>query len=700
MRFSPLSGRPPFLTQTPLICLATLAIQGCIPASARSEDPPNMNVSETLQGRETTFQNFRADLLKKNGRRGLVINLRPSADDSLSIDKALKIARDARVKMHGPITLLFAPGKYTLARPIVLGASDSGSPNSPLRIEGGSGGPVIFTGASPIKQTRPPENLARLIPPSMAGRVKFYQVPASYVPVPPFPRRSSGGTPAGATLTIVQGQHVFARSVWPAIGYSEQIIETPLIGQHVSPIVKLTPPLLEQLKPEPSLYSAGYWSFDWFFEEQPIASINPGQSEMNIGKLSSTYSEAPSVRFKILNGFSFLKRSGDMAFSDGLLATVPFEGDEPLSAASIDQIVDITGAHDVAFDGISIEGARSTAFVISGSHDILFANGYIGRSGGSGVSVANSQRILIDRTVISDLGESGLTFSEDRQPVTGNTDSGISNSIIFRVGILTRAYMPAIRLNGSSLSVVGNKIYNLPHSAIIFNGQNHLIDANEIFNVDLETADSGAIYSFGQLNTRGTLISRNYFHDISMPSGLIPSEANQVRGVYLDSWTSGQIIFGNLFYKVSWPFWINGGEKNVVTENIFYDDFPNAGKVNDISKHWRDQLGARIRSSLSQRMVDVAPNLRNDSNSLLMSKGLGGDNIIKDNFTINTKPSVVDASMAPYQWMTPEQRRDSSSPSLIKQLSVLKSGTWQSDAPNRAMKLATLRYSNGADFAR
>jgi len=74
---------------------------------------------------------------------------------------------------------------------------------------------------------------------------------------------------------------------------------------------------------------------------------------------------------------------------------------------------------------------------------------------------------------------------------------------------------------GISLTGVGNKathnlIHDGPRMGIMFSGNNLLLEYNEIRHVNLETEDTGAVYTGGRdwISSRGSVIRYNYFHDI------------------------------------------------------------------------------------------------------------------------------------------------------------------------------------------
>ena len=116
--------------------------------------------------------------------------------------------------------------------------------------------------------------------------------------------------------------------------------------------------------------------------------------------------------------------------------------------------------------------------------------------------------------------------------------------------------------------VAHNLIHDAPHIAVIFGGNNHIIEYNEIYNVCYESNDAGAIYAGRDWTMRGTVIRYNYMHHISGFKG------KGCVGVYLDDMYCGTKIYGNLFYRVTRAAFIGGGRDNIVENNLFVECTP------------------------------------------------------------------------------------------------------------------------------
>ena len=138
---------------------------------------------------------------------------------------------------------------------------------------------------------------------------------------------------------------------------------------------------------------------------------------------------------------------------------------------------------------------------------------------------------------------------------------------IRRFGLRIKTYQPGIRLEGVGNAAVSNFIHDGPHSAILFSGNDELIEANHIANVVLESDDAGAIYTGRDWTARGSIVRNNFVMDIQGMAG-----AHQAVGLYLDDQASGTLADGNLFVNVGVGILVGGGRDNVIRNNVFVND--------------------------------------------------------------------------------------------------------------------------------
>gem|GEM_PF-3294719 len=108
-------------------------------------------------------------------------------------------------------------------------------------------------------------------------------------------------------------------------------------------------------------------------------------------------------------------------------------------------------------------------------------------------------------------------------------------------------------------------LHHGPHSAILFDGNEHRIEKNEIHHVLLETGDCSAIYTGRDWTLHGTVIRWNFIHDLPGTPG------RQQNAVYLDDMASGIRVEGNIFFRCNSGMLVGGGRDNRIAHNLFID---------------------------------------------------------------------------------------------------------------------------------
>ncbi|MGB9626718.1 MAG: right-handed parallel beta-helix repeat-containing protein, partial [Phycisphaerae bacterium] len=165
---------------------------------------------------------------------------------------------------------------------------------------------------------------------------------------------------------------------------------------------------------------------------------------------------------------------------------------------------------------------------------------------------------------IYNIGDSGIDLTGgDRGTLTPAGHFAVNNHI-HHYSRAARTYRTAVSTAGVGNRVAHNLIHDAPHMAIGLNGNEHVIEFNEIHTVCMDTDDAGAFYMGRDWTWRGNVIRYNYFHHIGRFRGQVG-----VQSVYLDDWASGSTVFGNVFYKAGRGVLIGGGRDNTVENNIF-----------------------------------------------------------------------------------------------------------------------------------
>jgi len=169
----------------------------------------------------------------------------------------------------------------------------------------------------------------------------------------------------------------------------------------------------------------------------------------------------------------------------------------------------------------------------------------------------------IRRCEIAGPGGAGVVLAGGDRPTLTPAGNVLEDSHIHDFGRLYRSYHPGVALHGVGQVVRRNHLHDAPHAALIFDGNDHLVEGNDIHDVLLETGDSGAIYCGRDWTLHGTVIRDNFLHDL-------PGTADRWQnGVYLDDMASGIAVEGNLFLRCNLGMLVGGGRDLVIRGNLF-----------------------------------------------------------------------------------------------------------------------------------
>lgn len=222
------------------------------------------------------------------------------------------------------------------------------------------------------------------------------------------------------------------------------------------------------------------------------------------------------------------------------------------------------GANYIRFENLTFDTGRNLFAQLSGTSGFELINNTITNFVKGGIDVTGNNN-LISGNEISAIGGYGVKVDGGSLKHLSKANNVVEYNHIHNFAWDQRSQIPAIYLNGVGSTVAHNKIHDGPHFAIrIKGGNDHLVEYNEIFDVvKYHKFDGGALYIYNTKvpEQRGSIIRKNYFHDIP----------NKRHGVYIDNHTMGMFIEDNLFVGVESPVNINSGHDNQVNRNIMVD---------------------------------------------------------------------------------------------------------------------------------
>lgn len=215
-------------------------------------------------------------------------------------------------------------------------------------------------------------------------------------------------------------------------------------------------------------------------------------------------------------------------------------------------------------------GGDLTSRVIGDMMGSIYENTMLNRLAGRNSGVRNSY--------IYNTGAGGVSLGGGDRKTLTRADNFVENCIISNYNRIEKSYRAAIWMDGVGCRVTKCDIYDAPSMAILFHGNDHIIEYCNISDVCKEVDDQGAIYYGRDPSERGHIIRYNYFKELS--------PRHRVTATYHDDGACGSEVYGNIYHRAgSLPVLIGGGMDHNYHGNIFIDS-PVAIHIDNRLMNW------------------------------------------------------------------------------------------------------------------
>lgn len=317
------------------------------------------------------------------------------------------------------------------------------------------------------------------------------------------------------------------------------------------------------------VWAYGSWYWDWASNSVKLTGFDAAS-----GSMTAVVDEGvrSGQKFYVYNLLEELDCPGEFYLdrTDGTLYVYPQSeitaADDILLSLNTEPLLDFQYASDIHVKGIEIGYTRGQGIRSNRADHVSLQDCTLLCTGQIGIYAEETTNLTVSGCTITETGAGGILCSGGDFTTLMPSGNLLINNHIYRYARLVKSYTPAFRIAGVGKTVSHNLIHDAEHNAIMYGGNDHVIEYNEIYNVCTDTDDSGAIYSGLSWSDRGNTVRYNYLHDIVGPSGAVG-----VCGVYLDDMHSSTEIYGNVFYKVTKPVLIGGGRDNVVENNLILE---------------------------------------------------------------------------------------------------------------------------------
>ncbi|MBQ6065404.1 MAG: right-handed parallel beta-helix repeat-containing protein [Clostridia bacterium] len=308
----------------------------------------------------------------------------------------------------------------------------------------------------------------------------------------------------------------------------------------------------------------GYPRYDWADCSSPIGKVD--HENLTISPMFvSGYGAKKGAPFYFYNVFEELDAPGEWYLDrdSGVLYFYPPEGFSDDSSVelslSTDNIIKAEADH-LTFDGLTVNGTRGDAVSITGNGNTV-ENCLIKNAAGNALLVTGYDNLIFNNE-ITRTGKGGVILDGgDRKTLTPGNNRA-ENNLVHDWSEIYETYQPAFTLNGVGNICSHNEMYNSPHEAVTYSGNDHLIEYNLIHDVNLKTDDGGAIYSGRRWDWYGNVIRYNLIYDLG-------ADGHKPVGIYMDDAIAGQTIYGNIIVNApKYGLQLGGGQDLIAHDNI------------------------------------------------------------------------------------------------------------------------------------
>ncbi len=512
-----------------------------------------------------------------------------------------------------PIFITLRAGTYRLTETVQFGQADSGTEKIPLIIRAYQGEQPIITGGIEVTgfKTISPNIHSAALPDSIIDltQVRLVLSQGRRLPMARWPNFDAAQPIAGGWAYVdgqrpnkpsdkVAGETEANRSQFKMKSSDKRRWQTPTDGEVFI-----------------------FTRFNYWNDVVPITAVNSTTGQVDL-KQPCSYAVRPGDRYFVQGMREELDAPGEWYLDRNSRQLLIYSSSDPakirVEVSSVPILIGMRNdASYIRLDGLTFQCAAGTAINLVGAQHCQITDCTIEHSGditGHGIALHEGEHNQVINCEINDIGGSGVTTSGGDYKTLKRADHLVQNNHIHHTGVIN-THSGGIWLSGVGNSALNNDIHDCPRMGVMmsFGGNNQLntVEYNHIYNVNLHTQDTGAIYASGRdwTSGRGTRIRYNFIQD-SLGFGWDGKQwasPYYAWGIYLDDACSSCEVVGNIVARCPrGGLMVHGGRNNRIENNIFVD-----GGLQQIelrgwdtkNSYWQSQL-----STKDQRYQEVKDN--------------------------------------------------------------------------------------------
>lgn len=533
-----------------------------------------------------------------------------------TIEKAVSAAKSET----GQTEIILRGGRYEVSKTINLGSDCSN-----LKFAAYPGEKPVISGGKTIN----PKEMYKLADDEMLKRLKpeargyVYNINLRECSITDFGRmqrveRHNQTTWDAPSFLTINGE-IMPRAQWPNGGYTKILAVNK--DQSGRPVLSLED---DRAKNWSSIKDV--WMYGCFSREYADDSMNLDEYNAETGEYTLRYDlilgAAVGGSCKFVNVFEELDSPGEwyVDTDTGMLYlyTDNIDGIESMTyVTKSGSLFNIENTSGISYSGITFTETCGSAVIIRNSSGISFENCEFYDIGNEAANLYSSTGCSFNDCYIHDTGKGGIFISGAGS--SGLTPNGnvIDGCHFERFAVIGKRYSPAVSLMGVGDVLKNSTIHDSPHSAVLFGGNNNIIENNDIYDVVKETLDAGAIYGGRSWMSGGNTIRYNFIHD--MPYSNVEYA---VSGVYLDDNMAGIKVYGNTFSRVNNGVYMHSACYCDIYNNLFTEINKNAVYLTNLDGMSKASLDYENRKIKNANLKELYNNVCED---VLSEAGTGND---------------------------------------------------------------------------
>lgn len=235
--------------------------------------------------------------------------------------------------------------------------------------------------------------------------------------------------------------------------------------------------------------------------------------------------------------------------------------------------ITLTNVNNVSIENIAIKSGVADGMKLTNCNNVTIAGMDISYISGNAIIVNGGTNCTIKSNNLYELGEGGVIVEPTSaaalytaQLSLTPSNHKILNNHIYNFAKDVQIYSAAINLK----TVIGNyvannKIHGTPHVGILYDGNNNVLEYNELYDIIRTYDDMGAFYRATGPKGRGNKIRYNYIHDSPLS-----------KGTFYDNDSQGDSSSYNIDANNLYGLGNNGGYFTTYTNSIVVNNKPAA----------------------------------------------------------------------------------------------------------------------------